>query len=81
MELSFIQKGANVFAGEKLYLDWGLSPLHNLLKHKFGYTLAVDGDFGSMTESAVIAFQKSKNLAVDGMVGPQTWLGLLSHAK
>jgi len=32
----------------------------------------VDGDFGLGTEAAVIAFQKSKNLLADGIVGPKT---------
>ncbi len=37
-----------------------------------GYNLKPDGDFGSNTEKAVIAFQKSKGLVVDGVVGPKT---------
>jgi lysozyme family protein len=32
----------------------------------------IDGEFGPRTESAVIAFQKVKNLTIDGEVGPQT---------
>lgn len=36
-----------------------------------------DGDFGSGTYSAVIAFQKAKGLAVDGIVGTNTWTALL----
>jgi peptidoglycan hydrolase-like protein with peptidoglycan-binding domain len=36
----------------------------------------LDGVFGPRTEAAVIAFQKSKNLLVDGVVGPQTWAAL-----
>lgn len=35
---------------------------------KFG----VDGKFGSETEAAVRAFQKSSGIAIDGLVGPQT---------
>lgn len=31
-----------------------------------------DGIFGTKTEKAVIAFQKKKKLAADGLVGPQT---------
>jgi putative chitinase len=36
----------------------------------------VDGDFGLGTEAAVIAFQKSKNLLPDGIVGPKTLTAL-----
>ena len=32
-----------------------------------------DAIFGSLTESAVITFQKQFNLAADGIVGPATW--------
>ena len=36
------------------------------------YSGAVDGVYGSATESAVKAFQKKNGLAVDGKAGPQT---------
>lgn len=36
-----------------------------------------DGDFGSMTESAVKAFQRRNDLDADGVVGPATWAALL----
>ena len=41
--------------------------------NKLGYNAgAVDGIFGSHTESAVKAFQKANGLVVDGIVGPKT---------
>jgi peptidoglycan hydrolase-like protein with peptidoglycan-binding domain len=41
--------------------------------NKLGYNAgAVDGIFGSRTESAVKAFQKDNGLAVDGIVGAKT---------
>ncbi len=36
----------------------------------------IDGDFGSVTANAARNFQRTNNLAVDGVVGPQTWWGL-----
>lgn len=38
--------------------------------------LGVDGDFGSMTEGAVVDFQKSKGIEANGVVGPETWAAL-----
>jgi peptidoglycan hydrolase-like protein with peptidoglycan-binding domain len=33
----------------------------------------IDGDFGSMTASAVRAYQGDRGVAVDGVVGDRTW--------
>lgn len=41
------------------------------------YSGAMDGDFGTLTEAAVIAFQQANGLAADGIVGPKTWGSLL----
>lgn len=49
-----------------------------------GYSLGrwgVDGDFGSATENAVIAFQRDNGLNPDGIVGPKTWAALMQPAK
>lgn len=43
-----------------------------------GSSLAVDGDFGSGTKAAVIAFQEQSGLGADGVVGPQTWCALVN---
>ncbi len=40
-----------------------------------------DGIFGPLTESAVKAFQQSKGLADDGIVGPLTWPQLIVQVK
>lgn len=37
---------------------------------------SVDGDFGPMTEAAVISAQKKYGIVADGIVGPQTWKAL-----
>ena len=43
----------------------------------YGYGLAVDGEFGSGTKSATVAFQENHHLQVDGVIGPETWRALL----
>ena len=42
-----------------------------------GHPVTVDGLFGPVTANAVKAFQSSKGLTVDGVVGDQTWAKLV----
>lgn len=37
------------------------------------------GEFGPRTEQAVLLYQRSRGLAVDGIVGHGTWTALLTH--
>jgi peptidoglycan hydrolase-like protein with peptidoglycan-binding domain len=41
-----------------------------------GHPAPADGVFSGSTDSAVRAFQRSKGLGDDGIVGPQTWSAL-----
>ncbi len=43
------------------------------------YMVSVDGIFGAKTEAAVKAFQYSKLLRKDGIVGPKTWQALQTN--
>lgn len=52
--------------------------IQSLLKQKGFYHGRLDGDFGPMTEDAVKRFQRSKEVTIDGIVGPTTYGLLLS---
>ena len=45
-----------------------------------GYDVAADGDFGPATAEAVKAFQVTRGLDADGLVGPSTYTALLGKA-
>jgi peptidoglycan hydrolase-like protein with peptidoglycan-binding domain len=71
-----------VFAASNTMLRKGsrgddVRTLQTLLNEN-GYSLAVDGIFGSRTDGAVRDYQARKGLVVDGIVGPKTWGALLS---
>jgi peptidoglycan hydrolase-like protein with peptidoglycan-binding domain len=52
-----------------------------LLLRQRGFSLNADQIFGPITAGRVRDFQKSKNLAVDGIVGSQTWPALIVQVK
>lgn len=47
---------------------------------KVGAQIVADGDFGAKTLAAVKAYQQSRGLKVDGIVGPAVWAALESGA-
>ena len=51
--------------------------LQILLNKYNGARLSEDGIFGPATLAAVKAYQKSRGLEVDGIVGAKTWAQLL----
>lgn len=51
--------------------------LQTLLKNKFGYSIAIDGQYGNATYAAVVDFQESYYLDPDGLVDPVTWQALI----
>ncbi len=61
-------KGENVLVLQNMLLNAGFDPG------------PVDGIFGPRTEQATLDFQRSVDIAVDGIVGPDTW-GALERAK
>lgn len=50
-----------------------VSEAQQFVNQAIGAGLATDGQFGSLTDGAVRAFQADRGLEVDGVVGPQTW--------
>ena len=58
---------------------WPLATVRSLqyLLRARGAGIAVDGVFGLRTEAAVVAFQRTRHLVVNAIVGPQTWTSLI----
>ncbi|WP_066190350.1 peptidoglycan-binding protein [Gracilibacillus timonensis] len=50
--------------------------------NRLGFNVgSADGIFGAGTENGVKAYQESRNLAMDGIVGPNTWNKLMSDSQ
>lgn len=52
--------------------DLQVKHLQSVLNKLLGLSLSVDGSFGLKTKNAVIAFQRTKGLVPDGVVGTKT---------
>lgn len=48
------------------------------LLRSHGHDIAADSDYGTQTVDAVAAFQKAGGLTADGVIGAQTWGGLVT---
>lgn len=46
-----------------------------------GHQVAIDGAFGTQTTAAVRDLQRAAKLAVDGIVGPDSWTALVTGSK
>lgn len=57
-----------------------VSAVQHLLTAR-GYGTTVDGSFGPGTKSKVVAFQSSRGLAADGVVGANTWSKLVTTVR
>ena len=60
---------------------WDVAALQFLLWRRGFSPIAIDGDFGSATERAVFAYQRSAGLIGDGVAGPATIRSLRSGAS
>jgi putative chitinase len=51
------------------------------LLQQLGFAVAIDGDFGAGTETAVTRFQSEQGVTADGILGPETWDQIEKAAK
>lgn len=70
-----ISEGGNTVVLRRGSFGDAVTELQELLVAK-GFDISIDNDFGPATELAVMMFQKSKGLIVDGIVGNNTWTSL-----
>lgn len=74
LTLKEIQNGSN---GNDVLLLQEIFRAREFDKGVIGESLALDKSFGAKTEKVVRAYQKTRNLSVDGIVGANTWRDLL----
>ncbi|GIF14780.1 peptidoglycan-binding domain-containing protein [Actinoplanes teichomyceticus] len=54
-------------------------PTLQYLLRSHGHTVTVDGVFGAQTGDAVRAYQRTRGLPDNGIVGAETWLALIAE--
>jgi peptidoglycan hydrolase-like protein with peptidoglycan-binding domain len=77
------QPGAPVLTGDPPLKRGERSPRVRVLQDllgRAGHRLGIDGDFGDSTDRAVRAYQRSRGLEVDGIVGKKTAAALSTNA-
>jgi peptidoglycan hydrolase-like protein with peptidoglycan-binding domain len=81
------QFGAGSAAAAPLYPEQSLGnrgadvkAIQGLLRHR-GSTIALDGFFGSATQAAVQAFQRTAGIPASGRVGETTWAALIVRVQ
>ena len=72
-----LNEGGNTIVLRRGSFGDAVRELQELLILK-GFEISIDSDFGSTTELAVMMFQKSNDLVVDGIVARNTWASLRS---
>lgn len=59
----------------------GITRLIQERLNSVGFSLTIDGDFGTNTYNAVKVFQRNRGLSQDGIVGKNTWSYLVSGKR
>ena len=67
--------------GKVIKVDVSAMKVQTALKNAGYYSGKIDGKAGAGTKAAIAAFQKSQNLAADGVVGRKTWDALKEYLK
>lgn len=85
-----VERSGSVVSAQAVFSNWpvlrsgssgrDVVTAQYLLRER-GYTLSVDGAFGSGTQSAVVSFQRAQGLAADGVVGADTWEKLVKTVR
>jgi lysozyme len=73
-----IARKANVLVGSS---GPAVTYLQDVFVHQLGYTMTVDGIFGTETDRFVRWFQATHGLMRDGLVGPYTWAEVDKEAQ
>lgn len=79
MTLGFVQ-AADAAPGWPVLSNGSSGPNVGVAQHLLrahGYNITPDHDFGPQTQGAVVAFQRSRGFTADGIIGQQTWGGLI----